>query len=682
MNLTGWQRMIEDVMAAKVPENNRARRPRYLTKSRFKIGLECPTKLYYTNKPAQYPNQSLTDSFLEALAQGGYQVGELAKHYYPGGHDIRSLDVQEAIEETRVLLERDTVTIYEAAVCFQNLFIRIDILRKVGNHFDLIEVKAKSFDPGQDGFMRKSRRGLTSKWAPYLHDIAFQRLVTQSAYPNMDIDAHLMLINRTAKAATDGLNTKFRILKTGSNRKEIEVEDSLSEEDLEPKLLHIVNVEKEISYITEEALFGERRFESHISYLASIYENNTRVQGELGKGCTRCEFRCSEEQEREECSTSGYKECWTSVFGCSEDDLKEPLITDIWMLRSADKLIAERKYKITDLDATDIVIRGGHSRGLSKSQRQWKQVEMAQNGDAGFYLDVEGLRAEMNEWIFPLHFVDFETSAPALPFTKGMAPFEGIAFQFSHHIVREDGRVEHAGQFLDTTIGHFPNVDFIKQLKAQLENDNGTVFRYHHHENTYLNKILWQLKAKSDYPVDEADELCEFIKSITHSTGRSRDTWRGNRDMVDLWKLVTRFYYDPYTRGSTSIKHVLPAILNSSDFIKNKYSRPIYGADKGIPSLNFSDQQWVRYERENLIDPYKLLPRLFNDQPENMDDLLSDQDRIADGGTAMIAYARMQFIEMSDFERAVLRKGLLQYCELDTLAMVMIFEAWKDWVNQ
>ena len=25
--------------------------PRYLTKSRFKLALECPTKLYYTGKP-------------------------------------------------------------------------------------------------------------------------------------------------------------------------------------------------------------------------------------------------------------------------------------------------------------------------------------------------------------------------------------------------------------------------------------------------------------------------------------------------------------------------------------------------------------------------------------------------------------------------------------------------------
>ena len=40
--------------------------------------------------------------------------------------------------------------------------------------------------------------------------------------------------------------------------------------------------------------------------------------------------------------------------------------------------------------------------------------------------------------------------------------------------------------------------------------------------------------------------------------------------------------------------------------------------------------------------------------------------------------AKMQFTEMSKIERTHLIKGLLKYCELDTLAMVMIYEFWLD----
>lgn len=44
-------------------------RPRYLTKSRFKLGMECPTKLFYTSKSDIYSNENLEDTFLAALAE-------------------------------------------------------------------------------------------------------------------------------------------------------------------------------------------------------------------------------------------------------------------------------------------------------------------------------------------------------------------------------------------------------------------------------------------------------------------------------------------------------------------------------------------------------------------------------------------------------------------------------------
>jgi hypothetical protein len=54
---------------------------RYLTKSRYKLAKECAHKLFYTSKKDYY-NSKLDDEFLLALAEGGYQVGELAKQYY------------------------------------------------------------------------------------------------------------------------------------------------------------------------------------------------------------------------------------------------------------------------------------------------------------------------------------------------------------------------------------------------------------------------------------------------------------------------------------------------------------------------------------------------------------------------------------------------------------------------
>lgn len=78
-----------------------------MTKSRFKLALECLAKLFYTGKP-EYANQSLDDSFLLALAEGGFQVGELAKRTFLGGHEIDTLDSDGALARTHEWLQVNT----------------------------------------------------------------------------------------------------------------------------------------------------------------------------------------------------------------------------------------------------------------------------------------------------------------------------------------------------------------------------------------------------------------------------------------------------------------------------------------------------------------------------------------------------------------------------------------------
>ncbi|MFL0147945.1 hypothetical protein V2598_06395 [Tenacibaculum maritimum] len=81
-------------------------KPRYLTKSRFKLALDCPTKLYYTRNPI-YENSSETDSFLQGLAQGGFQVEEFARMYFPEGVAVLDEDwnYDKLAERTAVLLQ-------------------------------------------------------------------------------------------------------------------------------------------------------------------------------------------------------------------------------------------------------------------------------------------------------------------------------------------------------------------------------------------------------------------------------------------------------------------------------------------------------------------------------------------------------------------------------------------------
>jgi hypothetical protein len=83
-----------------------------------------------------------------------------------------------------------------------------------------------------------------------------------------------------------------------------------------------------------------------------------------------------------------------------------------------------------------------------------------------------------------------------------------------------------------------------------------------------------------------------------------------------------------------------------------------------------------------VVAPYKKLPKMFQDISDSDFELFTEDENLADGGAALTAYARMQFSEMGTTEREELSKTLLRYCELDTMAMVMIFEAWREMVKE
>lgn len=655
--------------------------PRYLTKSRFKLAVECPTKLFYTGKRG-YANQDLDDSFLLSLAEGGFQVGELAKCYLANGHEIRTLEYEKALEETNALLRMEHVTIYEAAVAYENLFIRVDILVKNGETIQLYEVKAKSYDPRKVRQFINKNGTLSSDWAPYLKDVAFQKYVINHAFPQYDVAAHLMLADKSALCPTDGLNQKFLVEKDSLGRKAVSISHTLSEADLTPPILCAVNVDTECEMIFNgmERVNGKTMgFSQRIALFAEHYRSDTKIAPTIAKKCAECEFYTKEGDE-ENGLLDGRKECWKECLGWKDDDFGTPTVLDVWQFRRKDTLIEAGIIKMDEISEGDIRPRTDGKPGLSESERQWLQIEKSKNNDHCLWLDTENLKREMSSWTFPLHFIDFETTMAAIPFHAGMSPYEGIAFQFSHHIVYEDGTVEHAGEYLNTRRGLFPNYEFIRALKSQLEHDGGTIFRYSHHENTYLNKIYVQLK-KDPRKITDREELCNFIKTITRSTKEYSEPWVGERNMVDMWEIVKRYYYDPATKGSNSIKYVLPAMLNSSPFLKKKYSQPLYGAAGGIKSRNYKNWQWVRIENGQVNDPYSLLPKLFQDVSDKDIKILSSDDELREGGAALTAYARMQFEKMSEYERDEIQRALLKYCELDTLAMVMLYEGWKDFCS-
>ena len=659
-----------------------------LSKSRFKQGLECPNKLYFSNNKEVFHNVKNNDPFLQALASGGFQVEEYARLQYPGGVLVdapyHENNYQDLADQTSKLLKLENVVIYEAAFNFDDLFIRTDVLVKKGTHIQLIEVKAKSLDPNQSyNFVGKSKK-LVSSWKPYLFDLAFQTYVTQRCLPTYTITPYLCLVDKTKSATVDGLNQFFRIKKDPNSKTGVKKtfkqvsqlgENILHQENLSEVVLKIHN-----GYHT---YYDNLNFHEAVKLLSDIriknYYPNWPAQF---SACKKCEFK-KDDSEDGKIKQSGFEHCFKTQYHWTDQDFKKSTIFNVWDLKDP-KLMQQGLLFKSQLSPEDIKYKEAAGK-LSRTERQWLQIEKERNDDFTEFVDIEGLKQEMDTWVYPLHFIDFETSTVPLPFHTGRKPYEQIAFQFSHHIYYKDGRIEHANQYINSTAGEFPNFEFIEQLQKALSKDEGTIFKFATHENTILNAIRAQLKA-SDAPNKES--LISFIESISHHTKKNPDTWivqnrkqnQGTRDMVDLCKVVVKYYYNPHTFGSNSIKKVLPAVLKSSQFVQEKYSRPINEiqvTSKNIPS----DHIWLTVKNGEIVDPYKTLPPVYdNINQDEIETRLSDMENIDDGGAALTAYGKIQYTDMSVKEREDISDALKRYCELDTLAMVMIYEHLKSLV--
>lgn len=640
---------------------------RYLTKSRFKLAIECPTKLFYTGKPKEYRDVMQEDAFMAMLAEGGYQVGELAKARYPEGIEIEGFDHQAVSKKTQELLEQENVTLFEPAILVGNFFIRIDILIKNGNQFELIEVKAKSYN-SKDPKIEGKRGGITSEMLPYIQDAAFQKWVLQQAYPDSEISTYLMMPDKAHTIDIAGLNQIFKF----NDRSNIEIHNpnNIDLKALSECLLTKVCIDGYVQQVLTKPIEysgGEGLIQDMALKFANSYQADSMIPPSIGSECGKCQFKTTMDDSLK----SGFHECWQQSLGWKSHDFDGGTVLDIYHFRKKQQLIDQGICKISQVQRDDI----GHFEdeagitGLSRMQRQWLQVNGIPAGmnEGIYYFDKVLAQQAVSEWKYPLHMIDFETAAVALPFHAGMKPYESVAFQFSHHVIEANGNIAHVGQFLSVEPGVFPNYEFARALQAELSHDQGSVFMWSHHENTILSKILEQLIYDPNPPPD-TNSLIEFLNTLVKG---------GERSMIDLCAFADKAFFHPDTKGRSSIKKVLPAILKVSDKLKNDYSQPIYGRKGGIPSLNFSSEEgfiWLEIVDGEVLDPYQKLKTYAESfLPEFVD---TDDSVIAIGGAAATAYSRLQFESLDEQTRLRIKNSLLRYCELDTLAMVMIVQGW------
>jgi hypothetical protein len=303
------------------------------------------------------------------------------------------------------------------------------------------------------------------------------------------------------------------------------------------------------------------------------------------------------------------------------------------------------------------------------------QIREARAEDAATLLRTRTLREAFDGWTFPLHFIDFETSRPTLPFTAGRRPNQQILFQFSHHVLDAAGRLEHRTQCLVTDPGVVPNAAVVRALRDAVGGDEGTVLHWWDHERVVLDDVRKQIATGT---VPDGPALAAFIVGLIGGVdGRPAR-------LVDMGRpLVAKTAFIAGTDGRSSIKKVLQAVMQQSEYLRERYGRPVYGTE-AMPSLNFRDWTWWQEHDGVVRDPYTLLRPLLSDPELERAAREEEEDEasafVANGGAAMVAYGELQQRDLPADERRRLEGQLKRYCELDTLAMVMVYEALREWV--
>lgn len=164
---------------------------------------------------------------------------------------------------------------------------------------------------------------------------------------------------------------------------------------------------------------------------------------------------------------------------------------------------------------------------------QRKYINWIFNGQTE--IDYAGIRKKLSKLEYPIHFLDFETDSSASPRFIGTRPFDKIPFQYSCHIMHENGDIEYFEYIhLDQTDPRLPLAESLVNCIGK----SGSIIVYY---APFEREVITSL-AKS-FP-----EHSRHLNSVTNRL------W----DQLDIFK---RYYKHAEFGNSNSLKSVLPVLI-------------------------------------------------------------------------------------------------------------------------
>jgi hypothetical protein len=244
------------------------------------------------------------------------------------------------------------------------------------------------------------------------------------------------------------------------------------------------------------------------------------------------------------------------------------------------------------------------------------QIEAALTGKE--FINPAGIRKFLEKLTYPLYFLDFETMQDAVPQFDGAKVYAQLTFQYSLHIKERPDEIREShndGRTLRMKVGKQP---IHKEYLAPSDGkDPRRALAEHLCED--IPKDVCVLAYNKMFECSRIRELAALYPDLSdHLTNIENNI----KDLIDPFRAGD--YYVPAMGGSFSIKSVLPALF------------------PGDPELDYH----------------------------------SLDDRCQNGGDAMTIFPRIKDMEPEEAEAS--REALLRYCELDTWAMVKVWEKLKE----
>ena len=560
---------------------------------------------------------------IESRNDGNKMMRELAEHgqiiHYLYRNHRRSALLGASLEQ---LIAEAPQKSHEVELSAHGFEARADMINITGRAITLVEVKSEAYPTDGNGRLIPlftSQGEVSSAFSELIADVAYQALILEDMLATMKLQRPTPYqVNYELVLVHPRIQTPAQLL-----RQTFDVYKGVVSHagDWQPSQLLKMFARVDVTDAVRKmmpSIDAERR-----EMQRKLEQREPPI---LSSKCKSCEFRTTIVSEE----PNGFLGCWRDMAFNYPHALDVPNVHNVKIKGEDAVSVLARQGKALPADIPADAFKSGYNNMQERVVRAFVTDEEQQEPE---------LRGILEHCAAPHAFIDVEAYSGPLSLWEGGRPYEITAFQWSCHIIDSDGALQHYAWLHEDS--EHPAAAFLTSMHDVLKSA-GTVYIWSGYERTAVAHALRAASAL-DYELDA--DVRAWATDFADNA---------NSNVVDMLDLAKKYYVHPGARGSNSIKKVLDAIW------KQHYRR-------------FMSQFPEYYERHEgfISSPYLTLPVNYES---------ARLATIRDGAEAMVAYQDMLHGggRQSPIVRENLRHALLEYCKLDTAAMVIIYQQWMD----